>query len=232
MPCVIAIISLPESLCILVHVFRGFSAVDDFLVSSITSVFNIAWLPIRPACGLVDLLRRYAVHTSTLFIRAEHLANYPRFPGIIGWETMLLGYLLARGDCAYLDLTVSSYQRHEGVLWHNADRMDRLVRSRQRIDALQSNFFQHFQPELLSREPWIYSLDLALQPIGRRAHWLQSCRVLIILHPRLWLRLPLPWIALFFRTVVQLLKLAENGLRRGAALGTRFRGLRTRVLQP
>ena len=193
---------------------------------------RMAWLPIKPAYGLVDLLRRYAVHTSTLLIRAEHLANYPRFPDIIGWETMLLGYLLARGDCAYLDLTVSFYRRHEGGLWHNADRMDRLVRSQQCIDALQAYFFQRFQPELLSRELWIYSLDLALPPVGRRAHWLQSWRMLIILLPRLWLRAPLPWLALLFRTAVQPLTVAGIALRRRAALGTRLRSLRTRVLQP
>jgi len=204
-------------------------ATPSAVLAGAATANRITWLPAKPAYGLVDLLRRYAVHTSTLLIRAEHLLSYPRFPDIIGWETMLLGYLLARGDCAYLDREVSFYRRHEGGLWHNADRIDRLVRSQQCIDALQAYFFGRFKPELLSRELWIYSLDLAFPPTGRLAHWLQSWKVLTGLTPRLWLRAPLPLLWMVLRTAAQPLTLAWFALRRRAALGTRLRGLRRRL---
>lgn len=182
-------------------------------------------LPSRSSYGLRDILRRYPVHTSTLVIRAEHLHIYPRFPDIIGWESMMLGYLLARGTCVVLDRTVSFYRRHEGGLWHNADRLDRLRRSRQCIDALDAYFLHCFAPELNSRELWIQRMDLALPQRGRRRHWCQSWLILIGQAPRLLRRAPLGYILLLTRLALQPFGHASMLLRRRLALGTRLRGL-------
>lgn len=184
-----------------------------------------ACLPVRPSYVLIDILRRYPVHTSTLLIRADHLLTYPRFPDIIGWESMMLGYLLSRGCCVVLDRTVSFYRRHEGGLWHNADRLDRLRRSRQCIEALDTYFFHHYTTELTSRELWIYGMDLALPQRGRRGHWCQSWAILIDLTPRLLSRAPLGWCLLVARQLLQPLANCWMLLRRRLALGTRLRAL-------
>jgi glycosyltransferase involved in cell wall biosynthesis len=191
-----------------------------------------ACLPERPSYTLIDILRRYPVHTSTLLIRAEHLLTYPRFPDIIGWESMMLGYLLARGSCVVLDRTVSFYRRHEGGLWHNADRLDRLRRSRQCIDALDAYFFRRFRPQLSSRELWILSMDLALPQRGRIAHWSQSWTILIGQAPRLLRRAPLGFCLLLARLALQPLGYASMLLRRRLAVGTRLRALVAGVTAP
>ena len=182
-------------------------------------------LPLQPAYDLFDILRRYPVHTSTLLIRAEHLLTYPRFPDIIGWESMMLGYLLARGSCVHLNRTVSFYRRHEGGLWHNADRLDRLERGRQCIDALDAYFFHRFSPELISRELWILGMDLDMPLHGRRAHWLKSWQILVGQTPRLLPRAPLGFCLLAMRLLLQPLTTSWLLLRRRLALGTRLRAL-------
>ena len=153
-------------------------------------------LPVKKFYNLSDILRRYAVHTSSLLIRAEHFNSYPRFPDIIGWITMLMGYLLARGDCVYLDLQVSFYRRHEGGLWHNADRLNRLEKSRRCIDALDSYFFHRFTRELTDRELWIYTMDIALPQHNRIRYWFQSWNILIAQSPRLITKVPLGTVCL------------------------------------
>ncbi|QPN64326.1 glycosyltransferase [Synechococcus sp. CBW1004] len=180
-------------------------------------------LPVKPTYTLRDILRRYPVHTSTLVIRAEHLLTYPRFPDIIGWITMLMGYLLARGSCVVLDLTVSFYRRHEGGLWHNADRLNRLRRSRECIDTLDAYFFHRFTHELSSRELWILGMDQAMPQHGRIAHWCQSWTILISQAPRLLRRAPLGFCLLVSRLAIQPLTYGSMLLRRRLALGTRLR---------
>ena len=180
-------------------------------------------LPVKEFYDLNDILRRYVVHTSSLLIRAEHFHSYPRFPDIIGWITMLMGYLSARGDCAYLDTTVSFYRRHEGGLWHNADRLNRLNRSRQCIDALNSYFFHRFTPELCDRELWIYGMDIALPQNNRLHHWLQSWNILMIQSPRLMCRAPLGFSMLVVRLFLQPFGCSVMLLRRKLALGSRLR---------
>ena len=182
-------------------------------------------LPVKEFYDLTDILRRYAVHTSSLLIRAEHFSCYPRFPDIIGWITMLMGYLLARGDCAYLDITVSFYRRHEGGLWHNADRLNRLDRSRQCIDALDSYFFHRFTSELSDRELWIYGMDFALPQRNRLRHWLQSWNILVGQSPRLLCRAPLGLCLLSMRLLLQPLGYSVLLLRRRLALGSRLRAM-------
>lgn len=180
-------------------------------------------LPTKEFYNLTDILRRYAVHTSSLLIRSEHFNTYPRFPDIIGWITMLMGYLLARGDCAYLDISVSFYRRHEGGLWHNADRLNRLDKSRQCIDALDSYFFHRFSRELSDRELWIYRMDLTLPPRGRSTHWCQSWAILIGQAPRLLPRSPMGFCLLLMRLLLQPLSYFVMMLRRRLALGSRLR---------
>jgi glycosyltransferase involved in cell wall biosynthesis len=184
-----------------------------------------ACLPVKPFYTLPDLLRRYAVHTSTLLFRAEHFTCYPRFPDIIGWITIMMGYLLARGDCVYLNHVVSYYRRHEGGLWHNADRLHRLQRSRQCIDVLDVYFFRRFTPELVDRELWIYGMDLALPDRGRWAHWCQSWQILTGVTPRLLVRAPLGISLLFMRLALQPFLYSWIALRRWLAIGTRLRAL-------
>jgi len=182
-------------------------------------------LPRKKFYTVSDLLRRYGVHTSTLVIRAEHLTCYPRFPDIIGWITMTMGYLAARGDCIYLDTVVSFYRRHEGGLWHNAERLNRLHRSRQCIDALDAYFFHRFRRELLDRELWIYGMDLTLPQTGGVSHWLQSWSILIGLIPRLAHRAPLSTCLLFTRLLLQPMRSGWITVRRRIALRTRLRPL-------
>ena len=182
-------------------------------------------LPVKKFYDLTDILRRYPVHTSSLLIRAEHFCCYPRFPDIIGWITMLMGYLLARGDCVYLDATVSFYRRHEGGLWHNADRLNRLDKSRRCIDALDSYFFHRFTRELSDRELWIFGMDLALPQRGRLAYWCQSWMVLFQQAPRLLSRAPLGFCLLVVRLLLQPGTYSFMLLRRRLALGTRLRSL-------
>jgi glycosyltransferase involved in cell wall biosynthesis len=186
---------------------------------------RIACLPKQPSYNLIDILRRYPVHTSTLLIRAEHLLTYPRFPDIIGWESIMLGYLLARGSCVVLDRTVSFYRRHEGGLWHNADRLDRLRRSRQCIDALDAYFFLRFRPELSSRELWILAMDQALPQRGRLAHWCKSWAIVFDQASRLLRRAPLGFGLLVARLLLQPWGYGCMLLRRRLALGTRLRAL-------
>jgi glycosyltransferase involved in cell wall biosynthesis len=186
-----------------------------------------ACLPERDSYNLIDILRRYPVHTSTLVIRAKHLLTYPRFPDIVAWESMMLGYLLARGSCVVLNRYVSFYRRHDGGLWHNANRLDRLRQSRVCIDALDAYYFHRFRSELSSRELWILGMDFSLPDHGRRAHWVRSWLILIGQAPRLFNRAPLGFCSLAASLTLQPVSTALILLRRKLKLGCRWRSFRT-----
>lgn len=183
---------------------------------------RIQWLPEKSLYCLSDVLKRYVVHTSTLVIRAQHLRSYPRFPDNVCWETMLLGYLLARGTCGFLPVSLSYYRRHHGGLWHNADRMKRLEMSWQCIDALDSFFYGRFRTELIDREFWIYSMDWQLPVESTWDHWLGSWRILIRKHKRMISRAPVKTLLLVLFTLVQPLLVANQRLRGKLALRERL----------
>lgn len=187
------------------------------------------WLPAKTAYVLEDLLRRYAVHTSTLVIRADHLHSYPRFPDNVCWETMLLGYLMARGNCGYLDRTVSYYRRHHRGLWHNADRLRRLEMSWECIDALASYFFGRFGWELVDRELWIYGMDLALPGRDAWRHWRQNCSLLPRLCVRTLWQAPLQTCRLVIRIAAQPAWIFCNFARQKMALRRRLGGVSPRL---
>lgn len=183
------------------------------------------WLPDLPFYQIHHLLRRYAVHTSTLLIRAEHLSCYPCFPDNVCWESMLLGFLMTRGTCGFIPIEMSYYRRHRGGLWHNADRLKRLEMSRECIDALDAFFFSRFRPELISREMWIYRLDAVFPASHVLRHWLQTWNIQLAQAPRLLERAPLAYGMLLISTALQPLCLALQTVRRNLALGTRWRSL-------
>jgi len=188
------------------------------------------WLPDLPVYDLPLLLRRYAVHTSSLLIRREHLHSYPCFPDNVCWESMLLGYLLARGTCGFLPVEMSYYRRHHGGLWHNADRLKRLHMSRECIDALDSYFFRRFSIELADREIWIHQMDATLPTQGTWRHWRQTCRLQLAQASRLFPRAPLAYLLLLSHTSVQPLLFGLQRLRCRLALGSRWRRLRATAL--
>lgn len=194
-------------------------------LAAAATINRTSCLPAKPFYTLSDLLRRYAVHTSTVIIRAEHLHSYPRYPDIVGWITMLMGYLASRGDCIYLNRYVSFYRRHEGGLWHGSDRLDRLRRSRQCIDALDAFFYHKFRHELVSRELWIHRMELALPQKQQFYYWCQSWSILLNQSPRLLRRAPLGFCLLVVRLLLQPFSHASMVLRRRLALGTRMRAL-------
>lgn len=183
------------------------------------------WLPDRPAYALPHLLRRYAVHTSTLVIKAEHLHSYPCFPDNVCWESMLLGYLLARGSCGFISSEMSYYRRHHGGLWHNADRAARLQMSRECVDALDSFFFQRFRSEMVDREMWIYRMDAQLPVQGVWRYWRQTLSFQLAQAPRLLPRAPLAYSLLLAQTCGQPLMSLMNRLRATLGLGQRWRRL-------
>lgn len=188
---------------------------------------RLQWLPVKPAYGLQDLLRRYAVHTSTLVIRAEHLLSYPRFPDNVCWETMLLGYLMARGNCGYLHRTVSYYRRHHGGLWHNADRLRRLEMSWECIDSLDAYFFGKFRRELLDREYWIYRMDWRLPEKNAFQHWAYSWRILAAVTPRLAERSLFRLARFYLYTLFAPLPHLAGKIRGRLAIRSRLRCLRS-----
>lgn len=197
----------------------------EYAVVAAKTINRQQWLPDLREYQLPDLLRRYAVHTSTLLIRIEHLQSYPRFPDNVCWETMLLGYLLARGACGMLPTEVSYYRRHHGGLWHNADRKKKLEMSRECIDALDAFFFCRFRPELISREMWIYRLDAILPTSRWMSHWLETWKIQLKQAPRLLHRAPLAYVMLLISTALQPLQLLLQSLRIRLALGSQLKRL-------
>jgi hypothetical protein len=195
------------------------------LVAAKTANF-IQWIPDSPEYDLPHLLRRDAVHTSTLLIRSDHLGSYPRFPDNIYWDTMLLGYLLARGSCGFLPVVMSSYRRHRGEPLHNADRIHRLEMSCECIDALDAFFYQRFRRELTSRELWSHRVDATLPAKHPWRHWRQSWRLQLSHAPRLLRRAPLGYVVLIARTTLQPLWFVLQRLRSRLALGSNWRRLR------
>ncbi|WP_094556920.1 glycosyltransferase [Synechococcus sp. 1G10] len=183
------------------------------------------WLPSKPAYGLVDLLRRYAVHTSTLVIRAEHLQMYPRFPDNVCWDSMLLAYLMARGTCGYLDRSMSYYRRHRGGLWHNANRFRRLQMSWECVDAIDAFFFGRFSQVLLDRELWFLGMDFALPRTDPWGHWRQSIRLLPQILPRLWRRSPVRASSFLITILAQPVLFLCLSVRHKLALRHRFKTL-------
>ena len=184
------------------------------------------WLRDLPFYQIHHLLRRYAVHTSTLLIRSEHLTCYPCFPDNVCWESMLLGFLMARGTCGFIPLEMSYYRRHHGGLWHNADRLKKLEMSRECIDALDAFFFSRFRSELISREMWIYRMDAMLPSSHVWKHWLKTWKIQLSQAPRLIRRAPCAFGMLLVSTAFQLFPFALQKLRSHLALGTRLRRLR------
>ncbi|MCP9907922.1 glycosyltransferase [Cyanobium sp. BA5m-21] len=199
----------------------------EYAVVAAKTLNRLQWLRDLPFYQIHHLLRRYAVHTSTLLIRAEHLSCYPCFPDNVCWESMLLGFLMARGTCGFIPLEMSYYRRHHGGLWHNADRLKKLEMSRECIDALDAFFFFRFRPELISREMWIYRMDAVFPPRHVWRHWLQTWNIQLAQAPRLLKRAPLAYGMLLISTALQPLHLALQTVRRNLALGTRWRRLCT-----
>jgi glycosyltransferase involved in cell wall biosynthesis len=197
----------------------------EYAVVAAKTINRQQCLPDTHRYNLSDLLKRYAVHTSTLLIRKEHLHSYPKFPDNVCWESMLLGYLLSRGACGMLPNEMSYYRRHHGGLWHNANRLKKLEMSRECIDALDAFFFFRFRPELISREMWIYRLDSVLPTSRRWSHWLETWKIQLTQAPRLLRRAPLTYAMLLISTAIQPLQVAFHSLRIRIALGTHLRRL-------
>jgi len=185
------------------------------------------WLPDSNEYGLHNLLRRYVVHTSTLMIQREHLLNYPAFPDNVCWESMMLGYLLSRGNCGFIPLEMSYYRRHHGGLWHNADRLKRISMSIECIDALDRFFFHRFQRELIDREFWILRMDASPQASDFWKHWWQTWSIQLSQASRLLRRAPFAYLLLLSHTAFQPLVFMIQSLRMRLALGSRWRALKT-----
>lgn len=161
------------------------------------------WLPVKREYRLDDVLRRYFAHTSTVIFRAAYLERYPFFPDRVCWESMLLGYLTEGGLCGFIDKELSYYRRHEGGLWHNAQRMNRIEMSRDCIDALNGYFHGRQQAALADREIWIYRMDfMGKWRPGYFAHWRQSFGVLWSAGPRLLKPAPIIYMMLWAKLLV------------------------------
>ncbi len=181
------------------------------------------WLADSNVYGLTDLLRRYVVHTSTLMIKRDHLLNYPAFPDNVCWESMMLGYLMSRGNCGFIPVEMSYYRRHDGGLWHNANRLSRISMSIECIEALDSFFFHRFHRELIDREFWILRMDAFPNEKYFYQHWAQTLLIQLSQAPRLLRRAPFAYLLLLCRTALQPLARIIQQLRARLALGSRWR---------
>lgn len=195
----------------------------EYAWSSGRTANRITWLPPKESYNLEDILRRYVVHTSTVVFRTEYLSKYPKFPDTVCWESMLLGYLTNKGECGFINREFSYYRRHEGGLWHNADRLKRLDMSRLCIDSLDDFFEGRYRHILADRELWIYSMDVTEQPgKGFWGHWVQSLKILANVSPRMFTRKPVGFLGLWLRVLLQPLTSLVILVRRRLALRSRF----------
>ncbi|MFZ1575532.1 MAG: glycosyltransferase [Chromatiaceae bacterium] len=191
---------------------------------------RMTWVPAKAAYGLDEVLRRYLVHTSTVLFRATYLERYPMFPDRVCWESMLLGYLTERGLCGFLDEEFSYYRRHEGGLWHNAERMNRVQMSRDCIDALDGYFGGRHASALADREIWIYRMDIAAQwGPGFLEHWRQSFGVLWSAGPRLLARAPVSYLLLWGQWLTMPIVAIYRAGRGRLALRRRFESVRRAI---
>jgi glycosyltransferase involved in cell wall biosynthesis len=180
----------------------------------------------RNSFGLVDLLRRYVVHSSALMFRRELAIPYPAFPeGAL--DTMLLAVLGAKGDCGMIPVPLSYYRRHAGGFWTGAHREQRLRLSQECIDAIDAFFFGRFRRELIDREFWIVRLDWLWPEQGAWVHWCTSWRLLLAQVPRFWRRSPWRTALLALWMLWQPLGWLQGRLRRRLALGRLFKAPRS-----
>jgi glycosyltransferase involved in cell wall biosynthesis len=188
---------------------------------------RIFWAEKKPSYTIEDVLSRYLIHTSTVMFRTGLLSAYPRFPDRVCWESMLMGYLTEQGVCGFIDEEVSYYRRHEGGLWHNAERMKKIAMSRDCIDALNAYFGGRFRRKLADREVWIYRMDVTSIPeTGALAHWRQSFSVLLSGLPRVLVAAPTGYLLLWMAWLFQPAGIPLMKARRSLGLRGKLRAVR------
>jgi len=185
---------------------------------------RMIWLPSQPAYILEDILRRYVIHTSTVMFRRSLLFPYPQFPEIACWDSMLLAHLTNQGLCGFIDSEMSYYRRHDGGVWHNADRGNRVRMSRQCIDALGDYFDHRYDRQLADREAWIYAMEIEreLGP-GFISFWRGSFALLKDASPRLIRHAPFKLVELWASVIFQPVVGATHWIRRKLGMGNRIR---------
>lgn len=178
----------------------------------------------QPYYTLDDMLRRYPVHTSTVLFRRVDLDRYYRFPDIVCWDSMLFAYLTEKGDCAFFNRSVSYYRRHTGGLWNNAGRMDKVSMSWRCVDAINEYFSGKYREQLADREVWLYEQDISLQPMRNFwKYWTGSLYILTIALPRVIRYVPMRYVVLWMKILVQPVSVPLACFRQQAGLGKRLK---------
>ena len=139
---------------------------------------RLNWLGADGRLSLIDLLRRYPIHTSSLLFRKELAIPFPRFSTAVH-DSLLIAHLAQRGDCGYLNQEMSYYRRHGGGIWTGASREQRMQDTRECIAAMDSYCRGRYHQELVDREFWCYRLDWQLSPENPWGQWLASLKLLL-----------------------------------------------------
>lgn len=183
----------------------------------------------RPEYGLRDHSRRYIFHTSTLFFRRDALSRYPRFPDMIGWDSLLSVHLAQHGNSGFVDAETSYYRRHAGGLWWGRSRADQFGLTIQATEAMERHLGPGSTRDITAREFWIFR---SLLQVDARDGVLTSVRENLSLLRRwatyLWRRSRSRTVAVLAAILLQPLTLAPARARFVMGLGSRLRRLTTK----
>lgn len=162
-------------------------------------------LPARESYELKDACRRFLVHTSTILYRHDALHNYPKFPDIVGWISMVCIVLSQAGSCGFLDEKMSYYRRHSGGLYTGAGTKRRIELAQAFTDVMREYLTHLYDRELFDRELWICSWELQLNPNTFSLQgWLTKIWLLLWLEaPRLSMKMPVSFLVLTATILIQ-----------------------------
>lgn len=188
-------------------------------------------LPVAPKAeyGLRDHSRRYIFHTSTLFFRRDALHRYPRFPDMVGWDSLLSVHLAQLTSSGFIDAETSYYRRHGGGLWWGRSRADQFGLTVEATQAMERHLGPLATGDIVAREFWIFRSLLKADP---RDPLLASMRENLSLLRRwagyLWRRSRSRTATIVAAVLLQPLTLALARARFLLGVGTRLRRLTTR----
>ncbi|MEB3172540.1 MAG: glycosyltransferase [Cyanobacteriota bacterium] len=137
-------------------------------------------LPAQKSYTLSDTCRRFLVHTSTIMYRRSALDDYPRFPDMVGWISMVCVVLAQKGLCGFLDTELSYYRRHTGGVYTGANVSRRIKLAQSFTDIIRPYLNYTYDRDLFERELWICGWELKFNPSTfSLGQWLNQVWILL-----------------------------------------------------
>ena len=132
---------------------------DSSLALSVGRTQNrIFWGEKKDRYYLPELLSCYLFHTSTFFFRKRDTPSFEGLDFMQALDSLLVSFLLEKGDCGFIDRELSYYRRHSQGTWTGSEVSNQIIETHKITNLLSKHFNGKFDTELHHREIWIYTM--------------------------------------------------------------------------